>query len=73
MRTPDELVRLRQQGRGVWIISYIVMGYDETFVMHAPGEWDEDYAIMKTKVALANRLRVFLKLVELKDTKMETP
>lgn len=68
-----DLAKLRQRGKGVWIITYVVIGYDETFVMHAPGDTTQHFAERTTMLTLAHKLGVKRKFVIHDSTVMETP
>ena len=67
------LAELRQRGKGVWIVDYVVTGYDDTFRMFAPGELREQVAIFRTTIALMLALKTRRKFIILKETKLETP
>lgn len=68
-----ELAKIRAAGFGMWVIRYVVIGYEEEFEMVAPGKWEQPYAEMKTKVALANMLKRPLRDVIVQSAVKEGP
>lgn len=59
-RFKARLAELRQKGHGVWHIIFIVLGFDEEFEMHAPGNLSETFAVARTRLELAKELKVKL-------------
>ena len=67
------LARIRQEGKGVWHIMFIVIGYDDEFEMHAPGRLSQDFAEKLTRATLAKALRMKIQHVIHKLTHWEAP
>lgn len=67
------LAKLRRLGKGVWKIYFGVYGYDPEFLMHAPGDIREQFAIEVTAVTLARKLKVKRKDIFHHRSEWESP
>jgi len=75
IETPEsraELARIRQEGAGVWHVHFVVLGYDEEFIMRAPGKLSEPFVVELTRQGLAKALRVKRKDVVFKEARKDT-
>lgn len=61
------LAKWRREG-GVWHITFVVEGYDETFVMRAPGKLSQKFATGLTRYKLAHELGESPSIVHLQGT-----
>ena len=64
-----ELAKWRREGP-VWYITFVVEGYEETFVMRAPGRMRKKAAVGFTKHVLAHRLKERRKYIHLQAAEL---
>jgi hypothetical protein len=67
-----EIAKWRREGHGVWHFVFVVEGYDEQFVMRAPGKLSEGFAQELTRQKLTKALKVKRKHVIHQQTAKES-
>lgn len=66
-----QVAKWRRKGHGIWHIIFVVLGFDEEFLMRAPGRLSETFAVAVTRRFLSKFLKVRRSHIIHKESKKE--
>ena len=70
-RLPLQIQRVRQKPH--WIITFVVLGFDDEFVFYLPGSWSESFATANAKVVLSRQLNIDKRTIILQNCRKVNP